>query len=314
MYAFKRLIRLSAAACVLVAAACASTSAPTPAALNTNNSVAEVANSNAAAQATALPPVQLPVDAQGAALVARVNGNGITKTALDRAIARLQTQQQAQDINTLQSNVLETLIQQQLIDQYATRQNIVVTDADIQTELATNIQIAGSDAAWKKWLADNLYTPDEFNTTVHDMLITSRIRDQITAPLAGVVSQVHARHILVATQAEAQGILDRLNKGEDFATLAKQYSKDVTTRDNGGDLGWFTQDELLEPNLAAVAFSSAPGTYAGPVATTLGFHIIQTIEKADRPIPDDKRATLAEARFENWLQSLYQGATIERYL
>jgi hypothetical protein len=50
------------------------------------------------------------------------------------------------------------------------------------------------------------------------------------------------------------------------------------------------------------------------VATNLGFHVIETLEKADRPISDDKRAALSEARFESWLQSLYQGATIERYL
>ena len=317
MYAFKRLIRLSvAAACVLAVAACASTAAPTPAgpaASSNTSALAEVAN-NAPAQATVAPASQLPVDAQGEALVARVNGDGITKTALDRAVTRMQQQVQAQDADSLKATILETLIQQTLIDQYAVKQSITVTHADIQLELATNIQIAGSEEAWQKWLTDNLYTADEFRTTIHDMLVTSRVRDQVTGTLTGTATQVHARHILVATQAEAQGILDRLNQGEDFATLAKQYSKDVTTRDNGGDLGWFTQEELLEPSLAAVAFSSQPNAYVGPVATSLGFHVIQTLEKADRPIPEEKRATLAEARFENWLQSLYQGATIERYL
>ena len=140
------------------------------------------------------------------------------------------------------------------------------------------------------------------------------MRDRITGDLSGKVPQVHARHILVNTQDQANQLLVRLRNGEDFATLAAQYSLDTSTKVNGGDLGWFTQEELLEPALAQVAFQLQPGQIAGPVQTSMGCDVIQTLEKADRLIDPDKRAQLAQNRFQNWLNTLTATAKIEQYL
>ena len=85
--------------------------------------------------------------------------------------------------------------------------------------------------------------------------------------------EVHARHILVPTEAEAKDIEDQLKKGADFATLAKEKSKDPGAAD-GGDLGYFTKDQMV-PEFSDVAFKLDKGQISDPVHTQFGWHIIQ---------------------------------------
>lgn len=260
-------------------------------------------------------PLNLPVNSDGVPLVARVNASDITQDELARALQHYQPQQTTSaEAAALQLTVLETLIEQELIVQAASAQNVQVTDDEVQSEIQASIELAGSESAWQQWLAENRYTPEEFRETLRDTLITGRMRDIVTQEISGNLLQVRARHILVPTEDTATELLSRINAGEDFAALAQAYSSDVTTREQGGDLGWFAQGTLLEPYLAEVAFSLEPGQLAGPIPTSLGFHIIQSIERAERPVPDEERASLAQSQFEQWLQELRQTATIERYL
>jgi peptidyl-prolyl cis-trans isomerase C len=261
---------------------------------------------------TATPAV-LPTDTAGLELVASVNGQGIRLDAFERELARYQQQTNETNNQALRAIVLDTLIEQTLIDQEAARQGIGIDEAQIDAEVAAIAQMAGSAEGWQQWLTDNLYTEAEFRSSLRTTLITARMRDVITADLGGEVLHVRARHILVDSEQEANSILDQLRNGADFAALAA-LSKDTTTRDSGGDLGWFTQDELVDPALATVAFSLEPLQIAGPVRTSLGFHVIQTLERANRPVDEERRALLAQRQFELWLGALAASAQIERYL
>jgi peptidyl-prolyl cis-trans isomerase C len=263
---------------------------------------------------TAAPARNLPLNEAGAPLVAKVNGTEITLAEFEQALARQQADGLAADVSALEASVLDALIEQTLIEQAAAEQQISVTDEEIQSEIQAMVQESGSESAWQQWLAQNQFTQEEFADYLRDSIITQRVRDQVTQTVTGSLPHVHARHILVATEAEANDILARLQGGEEFGVLATTYSRDVTTRDNGGDLGWFTQEELLEPSLAQVAFSLEPGQIAGPVPTRLGYHILQTLEKEQRPVAPEKQADLAQVIFQNWLQSRLDSATIERYL
>ena len=89
--------------------------------------------------------------------------------------------------------------------------------------------------------------------------------------------EVHARHILVPTEDEAKAILADLKKGADFATLAKEKSKDPGAAD-GGDLGYFTKDQMV-PEFSAVAFKLDKGQLSDPVKTQFGWHIIKVEDK-----------------------------------
>jgi len=122
--------------------------------------------------------------------------------------------------------------------------------------------------------------------------------------------QVEARHILVKTQAQAEQIIDQLNHGADFATLAKKYTQDQTGVANGGELGWFTQTEMV-PAFANAVFAMTPGQYTKtPVQTQFGWHVILCEGKRNEPTPaladvqDQIRQQLADAAIKATLASV----------
>ena len=97
--------------------------------------------------------------------------------------------------------------------------------------------------------------------------------------------EVRARHILVPTEAEAKAILVELNKGTDFAELARQKSKDPGAAAQGGDLGYFTKDQMV-PEFAEIAFKLEKGQLSEPIKTQFGWHIIKVEDKRKKPAPD----------------------------
>jgi len=110
-----------------------------------------------------------------------------------------------------------------------------------------------------------------------------QLYDQLTKEMVGE-KEVHARHILVETEDEAKAVLAELKNGTDFATLAKQKSKDPNASD-GGDLGYFTKDRMV-PAFADVAFKLEVGQISDPVKTEFGWHVIKLEDKRDRPVPE----------------------------
>lgn len=90
-------------------------------------------------------------------------------------------------------------------------------------------------------------------------------------------ARAHALHILVKTQAEAQKLLEQLQKGGDFAKLAKRYSTCPSGK-KGGDLGEFRQGDMVKP-FDKVVFSGELFKVLGPVKTQFGFHLIKVIDR-----------------------------------
>lgn len=133
-------------------------------------------------------------------------------------------------------------------------------------------------------------------------VLERKLREQITANVPHVEKQVWARHILVADEATAKTVIERLKKGEDFATLAKELSTDTGSAPNGGDLGWFGSGAMVaEFETAAFALKN-PGDYTTePVKTSFGFHIIQLIAKQDRPLTAQQYDTAKNKAFSDFL-------------
>ncbi|HEU4520053.1 MAG TPA: peptidylprolyl isomerase [Microvirga sp.] len=96
--------------------------------------------------------------------------------------------------------------------------------------------------------------------------------------------EVRARHILVETEDEAKAALARLKGGEDFAKVAGDLSKDPGSKAEGGDLGFFSKERMVEP-FAETAFKLEPGQVSDPVKTQFGWHVIRVEEKRVKPVP-----------------------------
>lgn len=96
--------------------------------------------------------------------------------------------------------------------------------------------------------------------------------------------EVRARHILVEKEDEAKAALARVRKGEDFAKVAAELSRDPGSGKDGGDLGYFTQDRMV-PQFGAVAFQLKAGDVSEPVQTQFGWHVIKVEDKRSKPLP-----------------------------
>ncbi len=129
--------------------------------------------------------------------------------------------------------------------------------------------------------------------------------------------EVHARHILVETEEEAKVVREELDKGADFAELAKSKSKDPGAAAEGGDLGFFSKDQMV-PEFAEAAFKLEKGKVSEPVKSPFGWHIIRVEEKRTRPVPDFEQVkpqlesfVVRKAQSE-YLAKLREDAKIER--
>ena len=251
-------------------------------------------------------------------LAVRVNGQPITLAAFQRESARRAVGLDVQPATkeAFDAQVLQSMIDQMLINQAAAREGIVVSAAEIDAELTTQSDIAaGNNQTLDQIVAAEGYTMDEYRGVIHDMLLTQKL-SQVVANVPPVTEQVHARHILVADEATARDLLAQLQQGADFAQLAMQYSLDGSTAPSGGDLDWVSRGDLLQPEVENAVFSLQPGQISPePVKSSLGYHIIQVIERVqDRPLSQAALAEKKQQAFLNWLESQRQAAVIERYV
>lgn len=127
--------------------------------------------------------------------------------------------------------------------------------------------------------------------------------------------EIHARHILTETEDQARAVLERLKKGEDFAKVANEVSKDTISKD--GDLGWFTKDRMV-PEFADAAFKLAKDALSEPVKSQHGWHVIRLEDKREKPFPAYEEVKAQVAVFvqqkaqSDLILKLREGAMIER--
>nr|WP_277817250.1 peptidylprolyl isomerase [Koleobacter methoxysyntrophicus] len=135
--------------------------------------------------------------------------------------------------------------------------------------------------------------------------------------------EVKARHILVNTEEEAKEILKKLKEGADFAELAKEYSKDTGSKEEGGDLGYFNRG-IMVPEFDKAVFEMEVGQISDIVKTQFGYHIIKLEDKKISPIIkfDEIKETLhgqllEEKKYETFNKKIEEwkgSAKIEKYI
>jgi peptidyl-prolyl cis-trans isomerase C len=224
----------------------------------------------AAASFIALALLAAPVRAEDKVL-AKVNGAEIRQSDVALAEEELAASLAQMDPATKDENVLAFLIDMKIVAKAADDKKIA--DGDEFKKRLTFTR--------NRLLMDSLLASEGKAATTDDAM--KKVYEDASKQIAGE-QEVHARHILLETEDDAKAVKAELDKGADFAELAKKKSKDPGASD-GGDLGFFTKDQMV-PEFSAVAFALEPGKISDPVKSQFGWHIIKVEEKRNRKPPE----------------------------
>jgi peptidyl-prolyl cis-trans isomerase C len=224
----------------------------------------------AAASFFAIALLATPVRADDKVL-AKVNGAEIKQSDVAMAEEELAPSLAQMDPATKDENVLAFLIDMKIVSKAA--EDKKVADSE---EFKRRLNFTRN-----RLLMDSLLALEGKAATTDDAM--KKVYEEASKQIAGE-QEVHARHILVETEDDAKAVKAELDKGADFAELAKKKSKDPGASD-GGDLGFFTKEQMV-PEFSAVAFALEPGKISDPVKSQFGWHIIKVEEKRNRKPPD----------------------------
>lgn len=145
-------------------------------------------------------------------------------------------------------------------------------------------------------------------------LLLTKLKEEVTADVATTDTQVWARHILVEDEETAKGVIQSLQEGKDFAELARALSTDTGSGAQGGDLGWFGKGAMVaEFEAAAFALEKSGDITTEPVQSSFGFHIIQLIDKQERPLTAEQLQSAKDAAFDEWLTTIREEYSVETF-
>ncbi len=231
-----------------------------------------------------------------------INGQGFPLAVYQRELQRYGIVKEALGQNEQQevpkTFVLDNLIDQQLLVQAALNNGCTADPELIQQDWAQWMSNLPEGMTPETWLESNGYTEEEFRTAIATSFLESCQMTAITDSVPYEAEQIRASQILVKNRALTDGILNQLNVGAEFATLAYQY--DPLT---GGDLGWFPQGYLLQPAVDEAAFALQPGQFSPVIETELGFHVVYVYEREIHPLSVDARKKLQQKALQDWLKA-----------
>lgn len=205
-------------------------------------------------------------------VVARVNGEELHRSDVTRMVAQLPPQVQQMPIEMIYPAVIDQLVSGKLVAAAGYKANLA-DSAEVKDEIKRAEERAVQRAFIQKEVKARI-TPKAYDDAYQAFLKQNPPQEE-----------VKAAHILVEKEDEAKAIIAQLKKGGDFAKLAKEKSKDSVAAEQGGDLGYFTKDAMVEP-FANAAFAMAKGEVSKePVKTQFGYHIIKVEDKRAQPAP-----------------------------
>ncbi len=165
----------------------------------------------------------------------------------------------------------------------------------------------------KNYQEDIQLSEADVRAIVRNQLLYEKMQEIIISELGISPEQevIWARHILVDDESTAQEVLTKLTAGEDWTSLAAEYSTDTSNKDNGGDLGWFYRGMMVSEFEEAAYALQKIGEISQPVKTQFGYHIIQLLGRETRRLSDSEWEQLKAERFQKWLTGLRELAEIK---
>ena len=258
-----------------------------------------------------------------------------------------QIQQLQNSQTSLATDVLDSMIDDELVRQEANKRGITVTADELEEEIEqqfgyernpptpTPVPITATleitvtptpttapmtldefQSNYNQYvvaLRKNDVSETTFRRLFESNLYSTKLQEALAAEVPLTAEQVHARHILVETEDEAKQVVERLQAGEDFAALAKELSQDTSNNEEGGDLGWFPRGQMVT-EFEEAAFVLQPGETSAPVQTSYGYHIINMIERdANRPLDEAMLEQKKSTALDDWLAEQRQSEAVQSY-
>ena len=197
-------------------------------------------------------------------VVAKVNGKTITEADIRLAEAEL-----GSDLGSLPDVTKRRVLVEFLIE------NQLFADAAEAQKLATGPDYNDRIQYWRRRSLRDLYFDKTVKDSVSDAEAKKFYDDQVGSAKS---EEVRARHILVESKEKARELFEKVAYGTDFAELAKQNSKDPGSKDQGGDLGYFSKGQMV-PQFEEAAFKLQKGEVSQPFETQFGWHILKVDDK-----------------------------------
>ena len=242
-------------------------------------------------------------------VIATVNGEKIEKEDLYNRM-----------VKSYGTDETQALIDETLIKQEAKKKNVTASDSEVTKRVEDMKTQYNGEEGLKQALT-------QYNLTLAGLkkeLKTNILVEKILSPKIKVTEkemkayfdenkdsfatqeQVEASHILVADEKTAKDIKAKLDKGADFAELAKEFSTDTGTKENGGELNYFPKGQM-DPAFEEAAFAAKVGTITDPVKSSYGYHIIKVTGKKEAKAAnyDDSKKTIQETLFNEKMSTEY---------
>lgn len=230
----------------------------------------------------------------------------------------------------LREQAITDLTTTEALKQDAEKSKITVTDEEVNKKIGEIQTQLGGEEAFNKFLEENGLPKDYVVENMKNQMLVGKYTQEKTKELEPTEEEVKkyyednkdkfykakASHILVDDLKEANVLRKQILKGEDFAKVAKENSKDTGSAQNGGSLGEFTNGQMVQAFDEQVAKMKA-GDISEPIQTQFGYHIIKLDEKTPLEfdaVKDQIKATLQQDKFKEYIDKVKKDAKIKSFV
>ncbi len=236
-------------------------------------------------------------------VVAKVNGRSITEADVRLAEAEI-----GNDLGSIPAEQRRRVLVEYLIE------NHLLAEAAEGEKLGSGTAFDERMKYWQRRALRDAY----FDKSVKGAVTEAEAKKLYDAQVAAAKpsEEARARHILVESEVKAKEIFEKIAHGEDFARMAKEHSKDPGSKEEGGDLGYFSRGQMV-PQFEDAAFKLKAGEMSQPIQSQFGWHIIKLEDKRQRGAPpfdtikERIMASLVHKKAQDMVQGLRDKAKLE---